>query len=147
MSQEREREFEELRAFVDFYATHVHGVDPASPIHVSAAVQEITVKFGRSKALVGLRQAANDTIEATSNLPPEQVAQLDNSLRAQGVLTLSEVRHRYSTAYRRILRRGSIKTETEYYLVNGIVVHNTSSLTNAERQSLEQMLAAYESGG
>lgn len=147
MSPEREREFEELRAFVEFYATQVRGVDPSSPGHFSAVVEGIVEKFGKSKALVGLRQAANDTVEATTSFSPEKVARLDSALRAQGIVTLSAIRHRYSSAYKRILRRGAIKSETEYYLVNGMVVDGTLPLTSAERQSLEQMVAAYESGG
>lgn len=146
MSPEREREFEELLAFVGFYATHVRGTDPASPSHVSAVVQNIVEKFGKSKALVGLRQAANDTVEATTNLSAEEVARLDSALRAKGIITLSEVRHRYSSMYKRVLRRGSITTEAEYYLVNGIVVDNSCPITTSERHSLEQMLAAYENG-
>jgi hypothetical protein len=34
---------------------------------------------------------------------------------------LSEVRQRYSTKYLQILKRGTIRSETEYYLVKGIV--------------------------
>ena len=33
MSAEREREFEELRAYLEFFATRVWGIDIASPAH------------------------------------------------------------------------------------------------------------------
>ena len=60
MSQEREVEYPELRAFIDFIATHVSEIDAA--------------------------------------------------LRQHGLLTFSEVRRRYASYYRRILKRDRIKT-------------------------------------
>lgn len=33
MSKEKEREYSELQAYLDYYSTHVLGLDPASPIH------------------------------------------------------------------------------------------------------------------
>jgi hypothetical protein len=33
MSLEREREYSELHAYLDFYSTYVSGIDPNDPIH------------------------------------------------------------------------------------------------------------------
>jgi len=147
MSPECEQEFEELRAFVDFCTTNIFGLSPDNPAHVSHTLQGIVEKFGKSKALNGLRQAANDAIEATGGFSPERVAQLDSALQEKGILTLSEMRRRHSSTYKRILKRGHIKTETEYHLINGIVVDNTALLMPPERTSLQNMLIAYENGG
>lgn len=69
--------------------------------------------------------------------------QVDKTLAAAGLVTLSELRRRYSSSYQRILKRRSIKTDTEYYLVNGLVVDLASSLSVEERERLQAMIDAY----
>lgn len=147
MSPEREKEYAELHAYIDFYATNVWGIDSASPSHPTNAGKEIVEKFGKSKALDGLRQAANDTIEMVSNQPEEVVAKLDAALKAAGLLTISEVRRRYSATYKRILRRGMIRTDIEYYIIKGVAVDQAIPISQSERHALEEMLFAYKSGG
>jgi len=144
MSPEREKEFAELSAYVNFYMARVHGIDPSNPISPATGLNEVVRKFGKSKALIGLRQATNDTIEDLSNRPANYISILDEALHAAGILTVSEIRRRYATSFQRILRRGSIKNETEYYLINGIVVDLTTTLTNEERITLQAMLDAFE---
>lgn len=41
MSSEREREFVELSGYVDYVATHVMQVDPASPVHPTNVLKGI----------------------------------------------------------------------------------------------------------
>jgi hypothetical protein len=144
MSPQREQEFKELSAFTEFYWTQVKGIDPASPIHPTNALQQIVEQFGRSKALEGLRQATNDALEELSGRPAEVIEAFDASLRSLGIVTLSELRRRHSSSYKRIVKRGVIRTETEYHLVNGIVVDTASAVTAAERSELQRLLEAYE---
>ena len=141
MSPERLKEFSELSAFVDFFMINVHGVSSADS---AKALDDIVQKFGMSKALTGLKQATNDTIEELSGQPAEYIEILDVALKTAGILTVSEVRRRYAGSFQRILKRGSIKNETEYYLINGIVVDLTSSVSNEERAQLQAMLDVYE---
>ena len=107
-------------------------------------LQSIVAEFGKSKALDGLKQATNDIVEELGNRPPEFLAQLDATLRDRGIITFSEVRRRYAAAYRRILKRGKILSETEYYLIRGIVSDFPGQASVAERVALEAMLAEYE---
>ncbi len=148
MSPEREKEFEQLLAFLDLhFEVFVKPKLPAASVEkptLRMEVERISREYGRSKALQGTRQAVNDVVEDLSGLNAEGVKLLDEALQSAGVLTLSEVRRRYSAAYQRILRRGKIRTETEYYLVNGLVVDQTSALTPEERQNLQGMISAYE---
>ena len=144
MSAEREREYEELRAFVDFYCTSVKGLGPASPIHPTNVLKEIVLQYGKSKALEGLRQATNDILEEMSDRPMNAVAAVDSSLQSLGIVTISELRRRYASSYKRVVKRGFIRTQTEYYLVNGIVVDLTSAVTDSERSELQRFLEAYE---
>ena len=144
MSPEREREYEGLNAYLDFYSTHVSGIDPADPIHPTNVGKRIVAEFGRSKALDGLKQAVNDTVEELSGRPAEFVQRLDAALRERGLLTHSEIRRRYASSYKRILKRGKINTETEYYLVAGILADFSSLATSEERALLEQLESGYE---
>lgn len=144
MSPEREREYEDLFAFLDFYQANLHKVRLVQTTSFAAEAARIVETYGKSKALEGLRQAVNDVIEELRDLTQESVAIVDNALRASGVRTLSDVRKSYSASYKKILRRGLIKTETEYYLVNGIVVDMASGATDEERATLQSMLDAFE---
>jgi hypothetical protein len=144
MSQERELEYAQLHAYLDFYSTHVSGIDPDSPIHPTNVGKRIVEEYGRSKALDGLKQAVNDTVEDLSEQPLEYIQRLDAALRDRGIITVSEIRRRYASSYKRILKRGKVKTETEYYIIAGVLADFSSIACDEERVILERLLAGYE---
>jgi len=146
MSPEREREYAELHAYLDFYSAHVSGIDPANPIHPTNVGKRIVAEYGRSKALDGLKQAVNDTVEDLSGQSLEYIQGLDAALREHGILTFSEVRRRYASSYKRIVKRGKIESETEYYIVAGVLADFSSLATAEERTLLGQLVAQYEQG-
>jgi hypothetical protein len=143
MSPAREREYAELRGYLNFFATHVWGIDPASPIHPTNVGDAAVDLIGRSKALEGLRQAVNDTMEVLRHQPLAYIQKLDAALSDAKLLTSSEVRRRYASAYGRLLKRGRISNETEYYLVAGILSDGSSQATSEERAKLEVLAATY----
>ena len=143
MKPELDQEYSELQAFIDFFSTNVWGIDPSDPVHPTNAGKNILRKVGKSKALEGLRQAAHDIIESLRYETPEYISRLDISFRSANIITVSEVRHRYDTLYRRILQRGQVRNETEYYLIQGIV-SDINIVTNEERMQLEKMLHDFE---
>lgn len=63
----------------------------------------------------GARQAINDLLEQSRFLSPRQVAELDALLEARGCETLSAARTRLWNDLDKVLRRGRIRTEREYY--------------------------------
>jgi hypothetical protein len=144
MTPERESEYNELLGYVGLFATAVRQIDPASAIHPANVINGIVQQFGKSKALVGLRQAANDTVEETSNWNSEAKAVVDEAFRAAGVVTLSEITRRYSATYKRIMKRGFIKNETEYHVVNAILVDQGSAISDDERTCLQTLTEAFE---
>lgn len=146
MSPERQREYAELHAFLDFYSTQISGIDPADPIHPTNIGKRIVEEYGRSKALDGLKQAVNDIVEEMGDQPLEYVQSLDEALRERGIITFSEVRRRYASSYKRILKRGKIKTETEYYIIAGVLADFSSIASDDERPILSQLVAQYEQG-
>jgi len=144
MSPEREREFAELAGYLDYFATHVWKIAPKSPVHPTTALKVIVESNGRSKALAGLRQAVNDTVESIAH-KPGVVQALDEALRGHGLLSFYEVARRYAGAYRKILKRGRIKSETEYFLLHGALVDQANGLTDDERVELAKLVEDFES--
>ena len=144
MTPERENEYNELLAYVGLFADVVWRIDAASQAHPANAIEKIVKQFGKSKALVGLRQATNDTIAETSNWNKEARAIADEGFRAAGVLTLSEITRRYSASYKRIVKRGYIKNETEYYVINAILVDQGNTIPGHETAQLQRLTDEYE---
>lgn len=88
--------------------------------------------------------AINDIVEETANWRPEAVAAADARFAAAGTFTLSEVRRRYSKKYLQILKRGVIRSETEYYLLKGIRDGGSIEAGASEGQQIEALMAAFE---
>lgn len=144
MTPARESEYNELLGYIGFFATAVWKIDPASELNPANAIEGIVQQFGKAKALIGLRQAVNDTVEATSHWNSDARAVVDEACRVAGVVTLSEITRRYSASYKRIVKRGFIKNETEYYVVNGILVDRGSAISDDERTCLQRLTEAFE---
>lgn len=70
MAPDREREFEELLAFLDFHHERFRKQPSTSPLQLTlrAIVEGIANEYGRSKALQGTKQAVNDVLEELSQL-------------------------------------------------------------------------------
>ena len=146
MSPEREREYAELEAYLDYYSTNVWGIDPTDPVHPTNVGKRMDAELGMSKAFDGLKQAVNDTVQSLVDHPPEYIESLDASLRAAGLITFSEVRRRYTSSYKKILKRGAIRTDTEYYVIAGVLADDTTSASAEERATLNRLILEYERG-
>jgi hypothetical protein len=144
MSPERESEFDALLAYISFFATNVLRIGPDDDIHPGRTIERMVSTYGKSKALAGLRQAVNDTVEETSNWSAEARTILDAMLRNAGIMTLSEIARRYAARYKRILKRGTIKNETEYYLINGVLTDQGSAMPDEERRRLQDLVDDYD---
>ena len=143
LSAAREREFQELYAFVDFYFTQVKKPFANSPKMADVCV-DIVEQYGRSKALEGLRMATNDILEELGRVPSIQVDSLDEAFCRAGLVSLSELRRRYSSSFKRIVKRGRVQDDTEYYLLNGVVVDQSNNIDSTERAVLQRLLETYE---
>ena len=144
MSADKEREYSELLSFVSIFATHAWGIDPTDPVHPANVAAHIDSTVGKGQALIGARQAANDAIESLQNFSQQQLAALDAKLHQAGSVTLAEMRRRYSRQYKAVLKRGSIRNETEFYLVKGILDSCTESLGQEEQATLSSLLLGFE---
>jgi hypothetical protein len=144
MSAEKEVEFIELSKFLEYYSTVYTKIERSSDMHPSNVLVTIIEKCGRSKALQGLRQAINDTIEVTRHLSPAKTAEMDEALASRGIVTLSKLRKRYWSKYKKIVLRKAISNETEYYLIVGLLSDMSINFDIGERENLSKMVDAFE---
>jgi hypothetical protein len=138
-----QHEYARLKDFLSFYAERYLGIERLPPDQRPIAVLEAIEKKSPKRASSGLRQAINDCVERSLRLSYGEVEDLDAQLRACGIVTLSELRRQYSRAYARIVKRGRITDEMEYYLVRNVVNDPTEKAAD-ERRRLEQLLEVYE---
>src|SRR4051812_25500572 len=143
MGQEPDREYAEMKEFLSFFADRYLSSEGLPPEKPPMAILEALEKNSNKTASKGLRQAINDCIEMSFHLGHEEVAQLDEQLGKSGIVTLSELRRRYSKAYANIRTQGEIKNDVDYYLIRNIV-GDPSPKTVQERELLENLIANYE---
>ena len=91
----------------------------------------------------GLGMAINDTLEMSWDMPAEEVQAIDAEFKSEGILTLSELRRRYSRQFKALLKRGRIRNEVEYYLVTGIIASFTGNAKEDERKRLEALVSDF----
>jgi hypothetical protein len=97
-----------------------------------------------ANAKTGLQMVVNDVIEMAVGWPSEKVTEADLRFAGSGAFTLSEVRCLYSQMYRNILKRGSIRSEAEYYLLEGVVDGGGFEPGQEEMKKIESMTTAFE---
>lgn len=97
-----------------------------------------------SKAKAGLKMALNDVIEQSMDWPHDLVRDVDRGLENDGLPSISTLRYRYGNRLRKVLKRGRICDETEYYLLMGIAVDQTLELETSVRSGIDHLLEAYE---
>ena len=98
------------------------GAEPADSAEAVAVVLDLLRQgikaneaYPLSLQIEGARQAMNDLLERSRLLSLRQVAELDALLEARGCETLSAARTRLWNDLDKVLRRGRIRTEREYY--------------------------------
>lgn len=106
------------------------------------AVLEAMEKSAPGNAIKGLTMALNDFVEDTLSWPHKKVAEVDQQFAAAGLFTLSQLRERYSRAFRKVIKRGKINNMEEYYLLKGIL--NGSPTRGEESEKLEAILTSFE---
>ncbi len=107
----------------------------------SEAVQTLDGIAAKSQATArkGLAMAVGDIIEMTSDWPKERVDAVEHRLRDEDLPTLSEIRARFSKDVERIVRRGHIRNEVEYY-----AVRNAADFPSDGQERLWDLIAQYE---
>jgi predicted ATPase len=142
MQKEAELEYAKMKDFLSFYAERylkAEGLPPDKQPIASLEALEKSMKM----AFDGLRQAINDCVEMSLHFDHAEVAKLDSELRSRGIVTLSELRRQYSKSYKKIMKRGQITNEAEYYLVRN-VLYDPTEKNPEECKLLEKLVSEYE---
>jgi len=143
MQEDAELEYAKMKDFLSFFAERYLKAEGLSPNKQPIASLEALEKKSMKTASNGLRQAVNDCVEMSLHFDHAEVEKLDSQLRGHGIVTLSELRRRHSKSYAKIMKRGQIKNETEYYLVRNVLYDPTEKAPE-ERKLLERLISDYE---
>jgi hypothetical protein len=142
--QEIESDYAKVKEFLAFFFERYFKTVSLRPDQHPIAVLEAFEKVSVKKANAGLRMAINDCMEMAGDFGNAEVESLDSELRSHGIVTLSELRRRYSKGYAKIIKRGVIRNESEYYLIQN-VLNDRSEKSGEEYECLEKLIAGYES--
>jgi hypothetical protein len=85
--------------------------------------------------------AIGDVVDFTSDWSSNDVTACDHELLQSGLPTLSEIRTRSSKLVQRVVRRGHIKSDDEFY-----ALCNAVEQQGADCAGLWRLLKAYEAG-
>lgn len=95
--------------------------------------------FPKAKAREGLALAIGDIVEMTNGWSPSRIALIDRQLFEDGLPSLSEIQVVFSKTVTRVVRRGVIKSDAEYYLVR-----NAAEFPSEHQPILLSLIEAYE---
>ncbi len=88
--------------------------------------------------------AVNDIVEELRTLPVDGVQLIDAAAPGKGLLTLFTIRRRYSASYARVLKRGIIRDDVEYYLIAGQLADQSAGCAEEEVAFLQRLVDEYE---
>jgi hypothetical protein len=99
-------------------------------------------KTSPAAARAGLQMAISDMVEMTTSWQPDRLFEVDKALSEKSLLTLSDLRARFSKKYAALLKRGVVRDIVEYYLLKG--VRDEALLEPHVFEQIDLMLNAYE---
>ena len=96
----------------------------------------------RSPAMArkGLAMALGDLMALSETLGADQMSVLDRSLAEKSLPTWTELRLRFSGKIGAIMRRGKIRSETEYYALRNVV----EAMQKPDQTTAWALLAEFE---
>ena len=92
--------------------------------------------------IAGVRQAANDMLEATEDIKDKELNRLDKLLSEKGLPTLSRMRAKGYKKVIQLLSRNTLNNEEEWRLLRAFV--ETRLLEKAESEQAQSLMSKYE---
>jgi len=119
-----------------------------SPVPIAETLREAIASLEQQRPRgwrAGVRDGLQDLLEMTKDLSPQKVQLADSKLKAAGVPTLSTMRSEIWRTVPKLIERGRIKTESEYYLLVERLNNATDAeLSQAARNQIAEMVAEFE---
>ena len=98
----------------------------------------------RSEIVAGMKEGINDTLTKAKWLTIEERKKVEERLAAKGLPSLRKMEAKLKKKHQRILTRGHIKNDEEFYIVAEILSDLTFEVSATERKQLGEMSCAYE---
>jgi hypothetical protein len=97
----------------------------------------------RIRGAAGTKVAINDLLSQSRHFTDSERAAIDARLSARKLPSLRSLEVGFKRAHVRILKRGIIRNEEEYYLVQEILADQEFAVTEADRMALEAIVQKY----
>lgn len=133
-------DYDARKRFLGWFAEKHLNISPTDPHHPLKALAR-TEAASRSNARKGLDMAINDCVEVAQGFRPDQLRAADEELAGMGLPTLSALRLKRSRHLKAVLKRGTIRTEVEYYALRDLA---ESAIPEDERDKLWRLLEHFE---
>ena len=137
-------QYQELKKFLGFFSIRYMGLQEDTLGNKLIVAFDDLEKSAPARAADGLVMVINDCIEMSCDWTREKVAALDAELKKRSLITLTDLRYRYSRQYARVVKRARISNDEEYYLLKGVVDGGSLELSADEKIVLDKMIEAYE---
>lgn len=144
MPKVTEANYAEVKSFVAAFLECLPWISIVGKEHHPIVLLESTERTSMSQARRGLEMMLNDMLEMSQSFSPAEAKEIDAELVSKGLASLSDMRRRYGSHFRRILKRGRILTDEEYYLMAGAMASARDELTEEEATRLDAMLCRFE---
>lgn len=135
-------DYDELKMFYRVVVPEVF--DPrfiegnADPVQVLDRMEQSSPALARKALRVGV----SDAMTKLNDESPEVLASLSAKLAEAGAPSIAMIRAYLSKKWAAIVKRGSIETDEQFYLVRELV--DDPGLTSMDRDRLNHMLDVYE---
>ena len=137
-------EYQLLKKFLDIYfRLYMSKNLPSTQELPSDFLKQIEMK-SLTNAKRGLQMAINDIVEETIDWPLKKIIEINERLSNAGTFTLSKLHLTYSNKCQKIINKGVIRNEVEYYLIKGVLDGALVKMGTTEAVQLQAMLDNYE---
>jgi hypothetical protein len=134
--------YEDLKRFFAIYVDTMLDLSGLAEEHHPMAVLAAMEKQAPSRAKEGLRIALSDVIAALEHASVDELALLTTQLEAANAPSIAAVRALVSKRVAKVLRRGTIINETEFYMMKEVL--DDHGVPEEERRIIEAMLDRFE---
>lgn len=98
----------------------------------------------RSDVISGMKQGINDTIAMSSCWTAAERKKVEDALAAKGLPSVRKMEAGLKKKHQRILARGHIKNDEEFYIVAEILSDGEFEISESDRIQLGKISYAYE---
>jgi len=129
---------------VDWFFTANRGFPAAAKEMWLAMLSLPPEGLKRSEVVSGMKQGINDTLTTAKWKSVDERAKIDAALVAKGLPSLRKMEAVFKMKHKRILARGHIRNDEEFYIVAEILSDQEFEIVDADRCKLGEISYAYE---